>query len=676
MIKKIIKKVIGKYNFKRISYARNLYRKLKCENKNLSLFDCIKKVKIIHEKENKAEEIKELLQKIDLEELEKKDNFYYSIDKFKTLYSNKYIIGNLTIDYSNILINSLNDYKINIESNYKDKEFCESELSVISGLEDYIDRIVNFITTDEKSNEIIVNLQNIKDKSAEGFKEALQRILFYNQILWQTGHYLNGLGRLDLILYKYYKQDVDNKKLTKEGAKELLREFLEKSHKEYYFKSNSLMGDTGQIIIIGGKNEKGEYECNDLSYLFIELMEELKLPDPKVLVRVSKNMPRKLMEQSLSCIKTGIGCPLFANDDVIIPKLIEFGYDEEDAYSYCTSACWEPYICSKSLDQNNMKPIVFLEPFHRMLESEDIESIKNEETLLEKFKMYLEDYIKEIIDELNSVEAEEDLVLTLFTDNCIKNNKDISKGGAKYNHNGFTGVGLANLVNSIININEIIFKEKVLSFVEFNEIRKNNFNNQEDLVKKLKNIKSKYGTDSEKVINLSNKIIKMTSNAMLKYDNQFKGKYKFGLSAPSYIDQGKLLGASFDGRKEGEPLAVHISSDSINGYTELIQFASKLDYGDNRFNGNVVDFFVSPNFINDNFEKFVDFLMLSISVGFFEMQMNVVSSETLIEARKNPDKFPNLIVRVWGFSAYYKDLPDDYKDYLIERALKSENNSL
>ena len=183
MIKKIIKKVIGKYNFKRISYARNLYRKLKCENKNLSLFDCIKKVKIIHEKENKAEEIKELLQKIDLEELEKKDNFYYSIDKFKTLYSNKYIIGNLTIDYNNILINSLNDYKIKIGNNYKDKEFCESELSVISGLEDYIDRVVNFITADEKSNEIIVNLQNIKDKSAEGFKEALQRILFYNQIL-------------------------------------------------------------------------------------------------------------------------------------------------------------------------------------------------------------------------------------------------------------------------------------------------------------------------------------------------------------------------------------------------------------------------------------------------------------------------------------------------------------
>ena len=81
---------------------------------------------------------------------------------------------------------------------------------------------------------------------------------------------------------------------------------------------------------------------------------------------------------------------------------------------------------------------------------------------------------------------------------------------------------------------------------------------------------------------------------------------------------------------------------------------------------------VSPNFINDNFDKFVDFLLLSVKNGFFEMQMNVVNSKMLIEARKNPEKFPNLVVRVWGFSAYFNDLPDSYKDYLIERALNNE----
>lgn len=192
---------------------------------------------------------------------------------------------------------------------------------------------------------------------------------------------------------------------------------------------------------------------------------------------------------------------------------------------------------------------------------------------------------------------------------------------------------------------------------------------------KLKNQKIKYGTDSEEVIEISNEIIKYATKILDQNKNPLGGKYKFGLSAPTYIDESVNFPASFDGRKKGEPFGVHISSDLSNGYTELIQFASKLDYGENRFNGNVVDFIVSPIFIENNFSKFVDFLLLSVKSGFFEMQMNVVSSKKLIEARKNPDKFPNLIVRVWGFSAYFRDLPDEYKDYLIERALKSESNS-
>ena len=150
------------------------------------------------------------------------------------------------------------------------------------------------------------------------------------------------------------------------------------------------------------------------------------------------------------------------------------------------------------------------------------------------------------------------------------------------------------------------------------------------------------------------------------------GKFKIGLSAPSYVTASKDCKASLDGRKNDEPFLVHISSDNANAYTELISFSSKIDYGDNRFNGNVVDFVVSPNFIDDNYEKFVDFLMLSIRQGFFEMQMNVVSSKMLLEAKKNPERFPNLIVRVWGFSAYFKDLPEEYKNVIIERTLKSE----
>jgi len=118
---------------------------------------------------------------------------------------------------------------------------------------------------------------------------------------------------------------------------------------------------------------------------------------------------------------------------------------------------------------------------------------------------------------------------------------------------------------------------------------------------------------------------------------------------------------------------VHISCKKAVGYTELISFASQLKYTGIAFNGNVVDFMLTPSFIENNFEKFLTFLKLAIKKGFFQMQMNVVSSSTLIKAKENPELYKNLIVRVWGFSAYFNELPEEYKDYLIERAKISEN---
>ena len=545
-------------------------------------------------------------------------------------------------------------------------------INTIESIENLIDRTTYYLEEKNSKEAIIKNIRNIKNKKCTTFYEALQRILFFNQLLWQTYHGLNGLGRLDMILYPYYKQDIESGIISKIEARNLLREFLLQLHKFYELKSNMLLGDTGQIIILGGKAENGQYQDNELTYLFIELIKELQLPDPKLLVRVCSTTPRKIIEKSLECIQTGIGCPLFANDDVIIDKLINFGYQKSDAYTYTTSACWEPYIAGKSLDQNNLKSINFMKPFETLLKQEKLEQIKTKEELIKKYKEYLNKYINVFVKQIEKMKWQKDYILSLVMDECIENNLDIGEGGSLYNHYGFTGVGLSNLINSIMNIDELVFKNKEITFEKINEIRKENFKNQNQLLNRLKTQGKKYGTDDEEVIDITNDIIRYTTKIMNQYINPLGGKYKFGLSAPTYIEASKNFSASFDGRKQSEPFGVHISSDSSNSYTELIQFASKLDYGENRFNGNVVDFFVSPNFIQDNFEKFVDFLCFSIKVGFFEMQMNVVSSKTLIEARKNPEKFPNLIVRVWGFSAYFKDLPEEYKDYLIERALKSE----
>lgn len=112
--------------------------------------------------------------------------------------------------------------------------------------------------------------------------------------------------------------------------------------------------------------------------------------------------------------------------------------------------------------------------------------------------------------------------------------------------------------------------------------------------------------------------------------------------------------------------------DSDKDFAEIVSFASKLDCGGCKFNGNSVDLIFTPDFIKNHMSEFTDFIYSSINLGFFQMQMNVLSSKTLIEAKEDPLLHPKLIVRVCGFSAYFNDLSEEYKDLLIERALKNE----
>ena len=653
-IKESIKKIIGYKRLHRFYYAK----KISVLN-NTNKFSTYFRVK-------NYDTYTKLVNSIELKKTDSKD-FYYNIDINRTYYSEGKQIGNLMLDYNMILDKSLNDYKDEI-SKIKDKEFYNQEEDLLNGLILLANKEIGFIDNDDIKDSI----KGIIDRKANSFKDAIQRILFINQMLWQTGIFLNGIGRLDLILDKYYKEDIKNNKLTKEEAKEYLRDFLIILHKDYYFKSNTIAGDTGQIIILGGLNPDGTYFYNDLTYIIIELMEELKEPDPKVLLRVSEKTPRDILDLSLRCIQTGIGCPLFANDDVIIEKLINFGFDKKDAYNYGTAACWEPYIPGKSFDQNNIQTINYMIPFNNMLSESKFDSI---DSLIKTYYEYLNKYLDNFVNEVDNMVFAKNPLLSLFNMNCISSEKDIACGGAVYNNYGFTSVGLANLVNSIYSVEHFVFDTKEYSYDDFIKVVHNNYADNDLLVRKIKNLDNKYGVDDKKIIELCNKIISETTKFFNGKTTKLGGKYKFGLSAPSYIDDSVDVLASPDGRKNGEPFSVHISNDKSNGYTELINFASKLDYNENRFNGNVIDFFVTPNFINDNFDKFLDFLILSIKNGFFEMQMNVVSSKTLIEAKKDPSKFPNLIVRVWGFSAYFKDLPEEYKDYIIERALKNEGNS-
>ena len=641
-------------------------------DKNKALADSIKNTFNFYVpslKQSKGLQIKNLFSNVDISI--SNEGFIFSLDKYKTLGNISSPINNLSLDYSKIFNSSIDEMKIKYIG--KTDEYSLNQLNALEGMEILIDRIiVELKSSAREDKEKYVNyFENIKNSHVSNFEEALQRILFFNQLLWQTGHKLNGFGRLDKILNDIYLND----NISKDKTLNLIKNFLKAGHSYYYTKSSSLSGDTGQIIVLGGLEEDGSYFYNDLSYLFIEALTELNIPDPKLILRYSNNVPRDLMESGLKCISTGVGSPLLSNDDVIIDKLIDFGYKSEDAYDYVVSACWEPAPIGKSFEMNNVDCLVFLNPLNVLLNNEELENFRNFDELLIKYKEYLKIYIDNLTDSINSRNWETDPLISLFIEGCDDNLKDVSEGAAHYNNYGLTTVSLSNTVNSLLNIKYLAFNNSGFTLTELNNYRLSNFEDDE-ILETLKNQPLIYGRDDEEVLDLTNDIIAYANEVIKSKNTKYGGKFKFGLSAPSYVTSSSNFEASLDGRKNSEPFNVHISLEDNEDYTEIMRFASKLNYSESKFNGNVVDFMVSPSFIDNNFDKFLDFLILSLDMGVFQMQLNVVDSKTLIDAKKHPDKYPNLIVRVWGFSAYFKDLPESYQDVLIKRAVKNESRHL
>lgn len=616
-----------------------------------------------------------LMKNVDLQILSKGD-FFYWIDTTKTIGTKGSVLSNFTLDYEKIISNGFHEITneaLNEESAYSKKVAVIREAIDILYRKS-IETIKNANIDARRKSRMLSNMNGLLDGQAGSFQAGLQRILFFNQYLWQTRHRLNGIGRLDKILGGLYKNDLEKGLINEKEATTMLSDFFYTLHEWYEYKSAALLGDVGQIIVLGGVEKDGTYFCNELTFLLLKVHTECKLPDPKLLLRVSYSMPVTLLKEAVECLKSKTGNPIFSNDDIIIPKLIEFGFDKEDSYNYCVSACWEPYIVGKSLDQNNLSTFDFFQPLDKLL-NKNTEYIHSYDELVGVYLEKLKEASIEFLQSIDSIQWAEDTFISLFTEECNTRKIDISKGGAKYNHYGITTVGIASVCNSLLHIKELVFDTKQYTLKELNAMRCDDYMGHEEVYEQIKALPKFFGHDDGEGIELTNKILKEFNKSICEKENRLKGKFKYGLSAPNYIISGNDTGGDFDGRFAKAAYSTHIScEDAI--YTEIIRFSSKINYARNGINGNVVDFFIAPSLLEENSDKFLIFIKSSIKVGFYQMQMNIMDSKTLIDAKENPEKYPGLIVRVWGFSAYFNDLPEIYKDVLIKRAMMYENLSI
>lgn len=655
-IKKIIKKIIGENKIIKYHKVNDLYKDYNVFKK-LVLMRNIK----VYTSSNFSGILSDSKENIFFSK-----HYAYFIDFKYLIKYNGSLNNNMTPDYSVILENSLDDLKEKFKENPTEIAFI---LELENYIDIYIDKISNCNTTNKKN--IIKYIENIKTKKCDSFTEALQRILFFNQLFWQFGYNLCGLGRIDFLLDYYYEKDKKQNKINEENTRRLIQEFYYLLHQYYKEKSNCLIGDTGQIIVIGGVDKNNANFENDLTIFLLEELKKFNKPEPKIFLRVNKNTSNKVLETAVSCIASGIGSPLISNDNVVIPKLINFGIDALDAWNYVPAACWEPSICGNSIDLNNNFIINLVEPLKDLInKKEDFTSEKIENAYINNLIKYLD----AIVPNYSTINYDKQPYLSLFIRGCINNKTMVCAENIKYKNIGFTMLGLPNVVNSILNI-ETIINKKIITVPELILARGNNFKDESILEVLKSNNLNGFGSNNESAIKLTNKIINTVSKILDKYQTNYGGKFKFGLSSPSYVELGKKTLATYDGRKNYEPLGNHISSLYSN-YLDLMEFATKIEYPKNCINGNVVDFIVNTSFINNNIEKFTKYIKAYLNKNIYQLQINVLDSETLLLAKEHPELYSNLIVRVWGFSAYFNDLPEEYKDIIIKRAISSERNCI
>ena len=645
------------------------YAIMKREHPDSSIKEVLRKTKLVKggsKRHTTNSFVKQSAKQYGLMKIDASTYYIYPYDSWvaRVVYHKKTMITSVTPDYAAIVSSNLSELE-RVLHNMSDTGFAEKELTMISSIRWLQKRIIAGLTDrkDERGPLLTKYIHHLLDNVPETLDEAIQKLLFYNALFWQAGHWQCGLGRLDLVLYKYYAHDLANGIITRETGKELIRQMCLILGKDMKAKSRALIGDTGQYILLGGVDKNGNTVQNDLTEIFFEVFTELKVPDPKLILRVNRNTSDVIWRKAIGCILTGCGSPLIINEGLVMKGMVEFGYKKEDVWNFGTSACWEPLIIGKSFDQNN--------PLLNIPVIDSLNKFIAEEKAPDNFVDFLNEYKKrlgkQVLKNIRDVDFDCSPLYSLFFDDCIKRQKDYSEGGATYAYHGVQIVSLPNLINALLNIKTYVFDRKLFTLHDCRLALKADFKGYEDLREALLANPLKFGSTDKTVLELTKELMAFISDTVA--EKTMNGnKAKVGFSSSHYIIISKGVGASLDGRHSGAPFAVQISPVSSKiDLQEVLDFAGSLDYSGNRMNGNVVDF-ILPKAYADMPDKLTVILKNAMTNGVYELQLNVLDAATLKDAKAHPEKYPYLVVRVWGFSAYFNDLPEEYKDNLIKRA--------
>ncbi len=612
-----------------------------------------------------------------------------------------------------------NDFKKSIQSSIDSLDFFsdseafdkKEELKAMSIAADtlialagrYADRLSHLAATEADSirkaelQQMAVICRKVPANAPETFWEALQFYWFVHLgviIELNTWDSFNP-GRLDCHLFPLYKKDLENGTLDKESAAELLQSFWVKFNNQ---PAPPKVGVTAQesntytdfcLINLGGVTEKGESAANDLTFLILDVIEEMRLLQPSSMVQISKKSPERLLLRALKIIKTGYGQPSLFNTDAIVAELLRQGKSIEDARNGGASGCVETgafgkesYILTGYFNIVKVLEITLhngTDPRTGQkigIETGDPSAFSSFDELYDAFARQLKYFIdikikgNAVIERLWAKYLPAPLMSILIED-CITNGKDYNNGGARYNTSYIQGVGLGSITDSLAALKYHVYDKRTLTLDKFVEALNSNFDSHETFRNQLLNMTPKYGNDDDYADDITRRVFETYFKAVDGRPNTKGGHHRINLLPTTcHIYFGSVVGAMPDGRKAGEPLSEGISpvqGADRKGPTAVLKSAAKIDHL--RTGGTLLNQKFTPQLMADenNLKKIAGLIRTYFSMDGHHIQFNVVTAETLRKAQANPENYRDLIVRVAGYSDYFVDLGLSLQNEIIKR---------
>ncbi len=533
------------------------------------------------------------------------------------------------------------------------------------------------------------------------FWEALQLIWFVHLgVMLDDGGVAHALGRLDQILLPLLRKDLDAGALTREGALELIEcLFLKASETVDLMEGIATIGIGGNTsfieVTIGGFDRGGRDATNELSFLFLDAVEEMKTIQPNCAARLHSQTPEAFRHRAAEVMSGGSVSLQVVNDDVIVDAYTAKGVDPEDARDYAIIGCVEPtpsgltYASTDAFFFNTALCLEMVLGGGRSLmlgsagaETGDPRRFESFGELMEAYRAQVAHFIRQLAVCFQAIgQAHRELLPCPFQSavirDCLEKGLDVKRGGARYNFTGGNAVGTAVVADSLMAIKRFVFDEKRISMGEMIEILQNDFEGREATRLMFLNRAPKYGNDDDEVDRIAGELIEIFSSELDKYPSPRGGSFITSVySVTTHVAMGALTSATPDGRKRSAPLSVGISpahGRDRKGPTLAMKSAAKIDYR-KVVNGSAFNLKFHPSALRgaDAIDSFADLVRTYFRLGGQQLQVDVVDADTLRAAQQRPEEHQDLLVRVAGYSARFVDLSAAMQEEFIARTEQSE----